>query len=60
MGKGKDKEQDVVGAAFRVWTLSEVTAAREAGIARVVERAGVMIGLAKGHAYHWNNVKKTW
>lgn len=44
MGKGKDKERDVVGAAFRVLTLSEAAAALEAGKARAEERSGIRSG----------------
>lgn len=58
--KGKDKERDAVAATFRVLTVTEVASARGTGEAPVWERAGVATGLAKGHAYHWRNVKKTW
>ncbi|MCJ1265146.1 hypothetical protein MMC22_005021 [Lobaria immixta] len=60
VGKRKDKEREDLEATFGVLTMTEVASARDAGKAQAEERTGVAIGLAKGYAYHWKNVKKTW
>ena len=60
VGKRKDKEREDLEATFGVLTMTEVASARDVGKAQAEERTGVAIGLAKGYAYHWKNVKKTW